>query len=147
MCLCFFSGLGPEQLSNSSQNLVRKYEILLVSLDLFELNLVKNSKDREKEKREFVSFQRMLQDYSSTQADFRRIVSASLNDPRRLGQSSGSMDQNVHPNQQTISGRGVDVNQFQLVLNKIQSQIDSINSLKEIGKKYLESSTNSVSTR
>ena len=38
-------------------------------------------------------------------------------------------------------GRAVDPVQYQFLLNKIQTQIDSFNALRELGKKFLDSSS------
>lgn len=38
-----FSAQTPEALAQTSQNLVRRYEALLVTLDLFESNLVSST--------------------------------------------------------------------------------------------------------
>ncbi|CAF0962331.1 unnamed protein product [Rotaria sordida] len=110
-------------LVQTSQNLIRRYEALLVALDLFESNL------------------RMLQDYSSTQNNFRRFMP-----PAQIVAESSS-----HAGHQTVPisphiGRPVDPVQYQFLLNKIQTQIDSFNTLHDLGKKFLETSSTNINT-
>ncbi|CAF3006176.1 unnamed protein product [Rotaria socialis] len=113
----------PDLLAQSSQNLVRRYETLLVALDLFESNL------------------RMLQDYTSTQNNFRRYMPP----PTMVAESS------AHSGHQSMQisahiGRAVDPIQYQFLLNKMQTQIDSFNALHDLGKKFLEASSTNVNT-
>jgi hypothetical protein len=92
----------------------------------------------------------MLQDYSSTQNDFRRLVFPVGSDPRRgMSGGQGSMDPTSHPGHPqyqglTQIGRPVDPNQYQILLNKLQTQLDSFNGVRELGKKFLESSSSAV---
>ena len=94
----------------------------------------------------------MLQDYSSTQNDFRRFVFPLVADPRRgMGAGQGSsMDPSSHPGHPqypglTQIGRPVDTNQYQTLLTKIQSQLDAFNGVRELAKKFLESSSTAPS--
>jgi hypothetical protein len=109
-----------DALAQTSQNLVRRYEALLVALDLFESNL------------------RMLQDYSSIQNDFRRLM------PSYQAVLEASSHPN-HPPTQTapMIGRPVDPLQHQYLLDTMQTQINSFNALRDFGKKFLESSPSS----
>lgn len=83
----------------------------------------------------------MLQDYTSTQNNFRRYMPS----------VQAVMESSAHSNHPPIPltsqlGRAVDPVQYQFLLNKIQTQIDSFNALREIGKKFLESSSSSSTT-
>ncbi|CAF0920981.1 unnamed protein product [Adineta steineri] len=113
----------PDALTQTSQSLVRRYETLLVSLDLFESNL------------------RMLQDYTSTQNDFRRFM-PSATTVLESSSHTGHQQTPIAP----LIGRPVDPGQYQFLLNKMQTQIDSFNTLRELGKKFLETSTTNVNT-
>ncbi|UJR09667.1 hypothetical protein I4U23_013901 [Adineta vaga] len=113
----------PEVLAQTSRNLVQRYEALLVALDLFESNL------------------RMLQDYTSTQNDFRRFMPS----PQSVLESSshsGHQQTSISPH----IGRPVDPGQYQFLSNKMQTQIDSFNVLRDLAKKFLETSTTNVNT-
>jgi hypothetical protein len=83
----------------------------------------------------------MLQDYTSTQNNFRRFMpSAQI-----------VMDSSAHSGHPPIPllphiGRPVDPIQYQFLLNKMQSQIDSFNTLREVGKKFLETPSTNVNT-
>lgn len=83
-------------------------------------------------------FQRMLQDYNATQTDFRRVVTVSASDRRPMGSGQGDAGQypGMHP-----MARQVDPNQYQLFLSRMQTQIDSFNAIREIGRKFLDSSS------
>jgi len=110
---------NPEHLVQISQNLVRRYESLLVTLDLFESNL------------------RMLQDYNSTQSDFRRVVNLSASDRRPIG---GQGDTGQYPGVHPLA-RQMEPNHYQLFLSRMQTQIGLFKDIREIGKKFLESSS------
>jgi hypothetical protein len=83
----------------------------------------------------------MLQDYTSTQNNFRRFMPP----PQTVIDSSSHSG---HPPMPLLSqiGRPVDPIQYQFLLNKMQTQIDSFNTLRELGKKFLESSSTNVNT-
>jgi hypothetical protein len=83
----------------------------------------------------------MLQDYTSTQNNFRRFMPP----------SQTVMDSSLHSGHPPMSlmpqiGRPVDPIQYQFLLNKMQTQIDSFNTLRELGKKFLETSSTNVNT-
>ena len=87
----------------------------------------------------------MLQDHTATQIDFRRLSTAVMNDPRRA-QLSVSMDPSGHgqyPGMNPMNRQG-DPSQYQSVLHKMQGQIDSCNALREIGKRFIESSSANI---
>ncbi|CAF1589466.1 unnamed protein product [Rotaria sp. Silwood1] len=111
----------PDLLAQTSQNLVRRYEALLVALDLFESNI------------------RMLQDYSSTQNNFRRFM-PSAQIVAESSSHSGHQPVQISPH----IGRPVDPVQYQFLLSKMQTQIESFNALHELGKKFLETSSTNI---
>ncbi|CAF0982363.1 unnamed protein product [Adineta ricciae] len=113
----------PEVLTQTSRNLVQRYESLLVALDLFESNL------------------RMLQDYTVIQNDFRRFMPTPQN-VVEASSHSGHQQTQILP---TI-GRPVDPGQYQFLSNKMQTQIESFSALREAAKKFLETSTANVNT-
>lgn len=83
----------------------------------------------------------MLQDYTSTQNDFRRFMPAA----QAVMEASSHSGHQQAPIAPPI-GRPVDPGQYQFLLNKMQTQIDSFNALRELGKKFLETSTANVNT-
>jgi hypothetical protein len=83
----------------------------------------------------------MLQDYTSTQNDFRRFMPS----PQTVIESSSHSGHQQPPILSQI-GRPVDPGQYQFLLNKMQTQIDSFNALRELGRKFLETSTTNVNT-
>lgn len=83
----------------------------------------------------------MLQDYNSTQNSFRRFMPS----------AQTVIEASVHPGHQPMPllpqfGRPVDPNQYQFLLNKMQTQIDSFNTLRELGRKFLETTSTNVNT-
>jgi hypothetical protein len=92
----------------------------------------------------------MLQDYTSTQNDFRRLMAPVVSDPRRAmasGQGT-SIDPSTHPQYQGLAqlNRSADPNYYQILLNRMQTQIDAFNAVRDIGKKFLDNSTNHTMT-
>lgn len=89
----------------------------------------------------FVLFQRMLQDYTSTQNNFRRYMPPSQ-------MVSDASTHAGHPPMPPTSqvGRPVDPIQYQFLLKKMETQIESFNGLRELGKKFLEASSTNVNT-
>ena len=83
----------------------------------------------------------MLQDYTSTQSDFRRSMPL----PPTIVESSSHSGHQPIPMSPHI-GRPVDPYQYQFLLSKMQTQIDSFNTLRELVKKFLESSSINVNT-
>jgi hypothetical protein len=83
----------------------------------------------------------MLQDYTSTQNTFRRFMPP----PQTVMDSSSNSGHPPMPLLPQI-GRSVDPIQYQFLLNKMQTQIDSFNTLRELGKKFLETSSTNVNT-
>jgi hypothetical protein len=83
----------------------------------------------------------MLQDYTSTQNSFRRFMPQ----PQIVMDSSSHSGHPPMPLLPQI-GRPVDPIQYQFLLNKMQTQIDSFNSLRDLGKKFLESSSTNINT-
>jgi hypothetical protein len=83
----------------------------------------------------------MLQDYTSTQNDFRRFMPT----PQTVIESSSHSGHPPVPLLPHI-GWSVDPLQYQFLLNKMQTQIESFNTLRELGKKFLESSSTNVNT-
>ena len=83
----------------------------------------------------------MLQDYTSTQNNFRRFMPQ----PQQVIDSSSHSGHPPIPLAPQI-GRPVDPIQYQFLLNKMQTQIDSFNTLRELGKKFLESSTTNINS-
>lgn len=79
----------------------------------------------------------MLQDYNSTQADFRRVVNLSASDRRPMG---GQSDAGQYPGIHPLARQG-EPNQYQLFLSRMQTQVETFNAIREIGKKFLESSS------
>jgi hypothetical protein len=87
----------------------------------------------------------MLQDYTSTQNAFRRFMPS----PQQVLETS-SHGSHPHISLQAAIGRPVDQTQYQFLLNKMQTQIDSFNTLRDLGKKFLETSptnTNATTTK
>jgi len=83
----------------------------------------------------------MLQDYTSTQNAFRRFMPP----------AQTVIESSAHPGHQPVPllqqiGWSVDPLQYQFLLNKMQAQIESFNTLRELGKKFLESSSTNVNT-
>lgn len=78
----------------------------------------------------------MLQDYTSTLNNFRRYMPS----PQAVMESSAQAGHQPMPLTPQL-GRAVDPVQYQFLLNKIQTQIDSFNALRELGKKFLDSSS------
>lgn len=83
----------------------------------------------------------MLQDYTSTQNAFRRFMP----NPQAVIEASSPSGHQPLPIPSQI-GRAVDPGQYQFLLNKMQGQIESFNTIRELGKKFLESSTANVNT-
>jgi hypothetical protein len=83
----------------------------------------------------------MLQDYTSTQSDFRRFMPSA----QAVMESSAQSGHQQIPIAAHI-GRPVDPIQYQFLLNKMQSQIETFNTLRELGKKFLETSSANVNT-
>ena len=83
----------------------------------------------------------MLQDYTSTQNDFRRFMPT----PQTVVESSAHAGHQPVPLLPQI-GWSVDPLQYQFLLNKMQTQIESFNTLRELGKKFLESTSTNVNT-
>ena len=80
----------------------------------------------------------MLQEYSSTQNDFRRLMPS-------VQAVSESSSHPGHPPVQISAqfGRPVDPIQHQFLLNTMQTQIESFNALRELGRKFLDTSPSS----
>lgn len=78
----------------------------------------------------------MLQDYTATQNSFRRYM-PTLQTVIESSTYPGHSSANVAPG---IS-RPVDQMQYQFLLNKMQTQSDSFNALRELGKKFLDASS------
>jgi hypothetical protein len=83
----------------------------------------------------------MLQDYTSTQSNFRRFMPT----PQTVMDSSSYPG---HPPMPLLSqiGRPVDPVQYQFLLHKMQTQIDSFNTLRDLGKKFLDVSSTDINT-
>jgi hypothetical protein len=81
----------------------------------------------------------MLQDYTSTQSTFRRFMPS----PQTVAESSAHSGHPPMPLLPQI-GRAVDSVQYQFLLNKMQTQIDSFNTLRELGKKFLDTSSTNI---
>ncbi len=81
----------------------------------------------------------MLQDYTSTQNTFRRFMPS----PQTVLESSSHSGHPPMPLSSLI-GRPVDQIQYQFLLNKMQTQIDSFNTLRDLGKKFLETSSTNI---
>ncbi len=81
----------------------------------------------------------MLQDYTSTQNSFRRFMPT----PQIVIESSSHSG---HPPMPLLPhiGRPVDQIQYQFLLNKMQTQIDLFNNLRELGKKFLDTSSANI---
>ena len=78
----------------------------------------------------------MLQDYTTTQNNFRRLMPTAqtvIEAATQPGHSPASLIPTI--------GRPVDQAQYQFLANKMQNQIDSFNALRELGKKFLETSS------
>lgn len=78
----------------------------------------------------------MLQDYTATQNNFRRYMppaQAVVEAATQPGHSPAA----INP----IIGRPVDQAQYQFLANKMHNQIESFNALRELGKKFLETSS------
>ncbi len=78
----------------------------------------------------------MLQDYTSTQNNIRRYMPPA----QMVIESSAHAGHPQMPLTPQI-GRPVDPIQYQFLLNKMQSQVDSFNALRELGKKFLEATS------
>ncbi len=78
----------------------------------------------------------MLQDYTSTQSNFRRFMPT----PQTIIDSCSYPG---HPPMPLLSqiGRPIDPVQYQFLLSKMQTQTDSLNTLRDLGKKFLETSS------
>lgn len=83
----------------------------------------------------------MLQDYTSTQNNFRRFMPSAQTVVDSSSQV-GHQPMTIVPQ----LGRPVDPVQYQFLLNKMQTQIDSFNTLRELGKKFLDVSSTNVNT-
>ena len=83
----------------------------------------------------------MLQDYASTQNNFRRLMPS----PQTVIDAS---THSGHPPTALVPqmGRPVDQVQYQFLLNKMQTQIESFNALRELGKKFLDTSSSNINT-
>ncbi|CAF0864833.1 unnamed protein product [Didymodactylos carnosus] len=116
------SAQNPDVITQAAQSLSKKYEALLVSLDVLEMTL------------------RMLQDCSTTLNDFRRLMPS----------AASVVDAGIHPIANPpivpVIGRAVDPLQYQFLLNHIQSQTNTLNSVRDMGKKFTDTQT-STSTR
>lgn len=78
----------------------------------------------------------MLQDYTTTQSSFRRYM-PSLQTVIESSTYPGHSPAPLTPG----IGRPVDQMQYQFLLSKMQTQIDSFNTLRELGKKFLDASS------
>ena len=83
----------------------------------------------------------MLQDYAATQGSFRRYM-PTLQTVVESSTYPGHAPAPLVPG----IGRPVDQLQYQFLLNKMQTQSDSFNALRELGKKFLDASLSNNTT-